>query len=85
MREWSPPVATDGLADAPFRSARLVLSNHDRLDTENGHGVVARLRTAALVAVWEVRLKVVIDSSRQGTAIALPLRIDRGYVSAGRC
>ena len=44
-----------------------------------------RLRTTALVAVWEVTLKVVIDSSRQGTAIALPLRIDRGYVSAGRC
>jgi len=74
----------EGLADAPFRSARLVLSNHDRPDTENGYGVVARLRTTALVAVWEV-LKVVIDSSRQGTSIASPLRIDRGYVSAGRC
>ena len=43
-----------------------------------------RLRTTALVAVWEVTLKVVIDSSRQGTSIASPLRIDRGYVSAGR-
>jgi len=67
----------EGLADAPLQSDRLVLSPTIGLIPKT---VMAlwRLRTTALVAVWEVTLKVVIDSSRQGTTIALPLRIDRG-------
>jgi hypothetical protein len=55
----------EGLADAPFRSAWLVLSNHDRPDTENGYDVVGRLRTTDLVVLGKWTPRYVIDSSRQ--------------------
>ena len=67
VREWSPPVATGGLAGAPPRPARLALLNRDRLDIEAGHGGVARLRSAEAsppVPV-DVNAAAVLDSSKR--------------------
>jgi hypothetical protein len=67
VREWSPPVATGGLAGAPLQPARLALLNRDRLDIEAGHGGVAcfGLPKPRHPCPWDVNAAAVLDSSKR--------------------
>ena len=67
VREWSPPVATGGLAGAPLRPARLALLNRDRLDVEAGHSGVAcfGLPKPRHPCPWNVNAAAVLDSSKR--------------------
>jgi|SoiMetStandDraft_2_1073263.scaffolds.fasta_scaffold138997_2 hypothetical protein len=73
VREWSPPVATGGLAGAPLQPARLALLNRDRLDIKAGHGGVAcfGLPKPRHPCPWDVNAAAVLDSSKRELA-ALP-------------
>ena len=65
MREWSPPVATGGLAGAPLSAARLALLNRDETDIEAGHGGVAcfGLPKPRHQYPWNVNAAAVLDSA----------------------